>query len=39
MYVTLTRLHAYIDFSQLPYELAGNKAYNHVEWIKKRMVN
>ncbi|XP_072764140.1 uncharacterized protein [Anoplolepis gracilipes] len=37
IYVTLTRLHAYIDFSQLPYELAGNKAYNHVEWIKKRM--
>ncbi|XP_071560873.1 uncharacterized protein [Temnothorax nylanderi] len=37
IYVTLTRLHVYIDFSQLPYELAGNKAYNHVEWIKKRM--
>ncbi|XP_018338023.1 PREDICTED: titin-like isoform X4 [Trachymyrmex septentrionalis] len=37
LYVTLTRLHVYIDFSQLPYELAGNKAYNHVEWIKKRM--
>ncbi|XP_067210497.1 uncharacterized protein zormin isoform X3 [Linepithema humile] len=37
IYVTQTRLHVYIDFSQLPYELAGNKAYNHVEWIKKRM--
>ncbi|XP_039306302.1 uncharacterized protein LOC105193639 isoform X2 [Solenopsis invicta] len=37
IYVTLMRLHIYIDFSQLPYELAGNKAYNHVEWIKKRM--
>ncbi|KAM0731550.1 SEC14 domain and spectrin repeat-containing protein 1 [Formica fusca] len=37
IYVTLTRLHVYIDFSQLPYELAGNKAYNHVEWIKKHM--
>ncbi|XP_018309582.1 uncharacterized protein [Mycetomoellerius zeteki] len=37
IYVTLMRLHVYIDFSQLPYELAGNKAYNHIEWIKKRM--
>ncbi|XP_012061613.1 PREDICTED: uncharacterized protein LOC105624873 [Atta cephalotes] len=37
LYITLTRLHVYIDFSQLPYELAGNKAYNHIEWIKKRM--
>lgn len=38
-YVTLTKLHVCIDFSQLPYELAGNKAYDHVEWITKRMVN
>ncbi|KAL0100113.1 hypothetical protein PUN28_019517 [Cardiocondyla obscurior] len=37
IYITLTRLHVFVDFSQLPYELAGNKAYNHVEWIKKRM--
>ncbi|KAL6255449.1 hypothetical protein P5V15_013784 [Pogonomyrmex californicus] len=37
IYVTITRLHVYIDFSQLPYELAGNKAYNHIDWIKKRM--
>ncbi|XP_020293894.1 SEC14 domain and spectrin repeat-containing protein 1-B [Pseudomyrmex gracilis] len=37
IYVTLTRLHVYIDFSQLPYEFAGNKPYNHVEWIRKRM--
>ncbi|KAG7188142.1 hypothetical protein KM043_013361 [Ampulex compressa] len=37
-YVTLTKLQAYIEFSQLPYELGGTKAYDHFKWIQKRVV-
>ncbi|XP_046833268.1 uncharacterized protein LOC124430549 isoform X7 [Vespa crabro] len=37
MYVTVERLHAFIEFSQLPYELCGNKFYDHTEWIRKRL--
>ncbi|XP_066595674.1 SEC14 domain and spectrin repeat-containing protein 1-like [Prorops nasuta] len=37
-YVTLERLSSYIDFAQLPYELEGNKSYDHAEWIKTRVV-
>ncbi|KAG7188141.1 hypothetical protein KM043_013361 [Ampulex compressa] len=36
-YVTLTKLQAYIEFSQLPYELGGTKAYDHFKWIQKRV--
>lgn len=38
MYLTVERLHAFIEFSQLPYELCGNKFYDHTEWIRKRLV-
>ncbi|KAF7387331.1 hypothetical protein HZH68_013008 [Vespula germanica] len=37
MYVTVERLHGFIEFSQLPYELCGNKFYDHTEWIRKRL--
>ncbi|KAI4499907.1 hypothetical protein M0802_005163 [Mischocyttarus mexicanus] len=37
IYVTVERLHAFIEFSQLPYDLCGNKFYDHTEWIQKRL--
>ncbi|XP_015434391.1 PREDICTED: SEC14 domain and spectrin repeat-containing protein 1-B [Dufourea novaeangliae] len=36
-YLTQTRLQLHVDFAQLPYELGGNKLYNHTEWIQKRV--
>ncbi|KOC67436.1 SEC14 domain and spectrin repeat-containing protein 1 [Habropoda laboriosa] len=36
-YLTLTRLQHHVDFPQLPYELGGNKAYDHADWIQKRV--
>ncbi|XP_076385572.1 uncharacterized protein LOC105662897 isoform X4 [Megachile rotundata] len=36
-YLILTRLHLHVDFAQLPYELGGNKPYDHAEWIQKRV--
>ncbi|XP_043261539.1 uncharacterized protein LOC122402644 [Colletes gigas] len=36
-YLTLSRLQLHVDFTQLPYELAGNKLYDHTEWIQNRV--
>ncbi|XP_043525685.1 uncharacterized protein LOC122536948 isoform X5 [Frieseomelitta varia] len=36
-YLTLTRLQFHVDFTQLPYELGGNKPYDHVDWIQRRV--
>ncbi|OAD58516.1 SEC14 domain and spectrin repeat-containing protein 1 [Eufriesea mexicana] len=36
-YLTLTRLQLHVDFAQLPYELGGNKPYDHADWIQKRV--
>ncbi|KAK2586836.1 hypothetical protein KPH14_009775 [Odynerus spinipes] len=37
IYLTVERLHAFIEYSQLPYELCGSKFYDHIEWIQKRL--
>ncbi|XP_054013283.1 titin isoform X3 [Hylaeus anthracinus] len=36
-YITLGRLPLHVDFAQLPYELGGNKLYDHTEWIQNRV--
>ncbi|XP_033332507.2 uncharacterized protein LOC117223969 isoform X2 [Megalopta genalis] len=36
-YLILTRLPLHVDYAQLPYELGGNKFYDHTEWIQNRV--
>ncbi|XP_017882397.2 SEC14 domain and spectrin repeat-containing protein 1-B, partial [Ceratina calcarata] len=38
-YLTLSRLQLHVDYAQLPYELGGNKLYDHAEWIQKHILD
>lgn len=38
IYIPITRLGAYVEAGQLPFDLGGSKSYDHAGWIQTRVV-